>query len=65
MKWIKVEDRLPNPGERVLVAIENWVGEAYITKEGEWKRYDMIKFEDWMGKVVAWMQMPEYENLEG
>ena len=60
MKWIKVEDRLPEPGERVLVAVDGFVCEAFLKVTGQWERYRYINFESYMGKVEAWMPMPKY-----
>jgi hypothetical protein len=62
MKWIKVKDKIPPYGERVLVAIDDFVCEAYLSGGGKWKRYNSIDFENWMGEVVAWMPMPKWEG---
>ena len=61
MKWIKVEDKLPPFGMRVLVAVDSFVCEGYLNIVGKWKRYNSLDLEEWMGRVVAWMPMPKYK----
>lgn len=59
-QWISVEDRLPEPGERVLVTDGAFVGEAYRTIGGAWRRYDGVLFQVCLGSdVTHWMPLPE------
>ena len=56
-EWISVEERLPEPGERVLVAVAcHFVGEAFVNKSGVWMRngFEM----DWCPPTY-WMPLPE------
>lgn len=67
-QWISVEERLPEPGERVLATNGNIVGEAYITNAlplekisaARWKRHYGAS---WMAAfdadVTHWMPLPE------
>ena len=60
-RWISVTERLPRPGERVLVNIPGcqFVGEMYITDAGHWKRYDGNGLDAyWDDKAKWWMPMP-------
>ena len=53
-EWVSVEERLPEPGERVLAANGSFVGEAYMASNGAWMRHDGFPWE-----VDAWMPMPD------
>ena len=52
-EWVSVEERLPEPGERVLAAKGTFVGEAYLASNGAWMRHDGFPWE-----VDAWMPLP-------
>ena len=52
-EWVSVEERLPEPGERVLAAKGTFVGEAYLASNGAWIRHDGFPWE-----VDAWMLLP-------
>ena len=52
-EWVSVEERLPEPGERVLAAKGTCVGEAYLASNGAWMRHDGFPWE-----VDAWMPLP-------
>ena len=52
-EWVSVEERLPEPGERVLAANGNFVGEAYMASNGAWMRHNGFPWE-----VDAWMPLP-------
>lgn len=52
-EWVSVEERLPEPGERVLAAKGTFVGEAYMASNGAWMRHDGFPWE-----VDAWMPLP-------
>lgn len=57
--WISVEDRLPEPGERVLATDCGFVGEFYINKRGKWQRYNVNCSELLMAlDILYWMPMP-------
>ena len=53
-EWVSVDERLPEPGERVLAAKGAFVGEAYLASNGAWMRHDGFPWE-----VDAWMPLPE------
>ena len=58
-QWISVEDRLPEPGKRVLATDGVLVGEAYRTSADTWRRYDGMAMRDCLGSVVThWMPLP-------
>ena len=59
-EWVSVEDAVPDPGERVLAANGNFVGEAYMASNGAWMRHDGFPW-----KVDAWMPMPYRRPPEG
>lgn len=59
-EWVSVEERLPEPGERVLAANGSFVGEAYMASNGAWMRHDGFPWE-----VDAWMPMPGRRPPEG
>ena len=59
-QWISVEERRPEPGERVLATDGIFVGEAYRTSADTWRRYDGIAMRDCIGSVVThWMPLAE------
>lgn len=59
-QWIRVDDRRPKPGTRVLATDGVFVGEAYRTSADTWRRYDGIAMRDCIGSVVTnWMPLPE------
>ena len=59
-EWVSVEERLPEPGGRVLAANGSFVGEAYMASNGAWMRHDGFPWE-----VNAWMPMPDRRPPEG
>ena len=59
-EWVSVEERLPEPGERVLAANGSFVGEAYLASNGTWMRHDGFP---WV--VDCWMPMPDHRPPEG
>ena len=59
-EWVSVEERLPEPGGRVLAANGSFVGEAYMASTGAWMRHDGFPWE-----VDAWMPMPDRRPPEG
>ena len=59
-EWVSVEERLPEPGGRVLAANGSFVGEAYMASNGAWMRHDGFPWE-----VDAWMPIPDRRPPEG
>ena len=59
-EWVSVEERLPEPGERVLAANGSFVGEAYLASNGTWMRHDGFPW-----KVDCWMPMLARRPPEG
>ena len=53
-KWISVKDRLPEPGVRVLASDEEFVGEFYINKRGQWQRYNVNDVALLMALDILW-----------
>ena len=59
MRWIPVEERLPEPGERVLATDCGFVGEFYINKRGKWQRYNVNCSELLMAlDILYWIPLP-------
>ena len=59
-QWISVEERRPEPWERVLATDSVFVGEAYRTSADTWRRYDGTAMRDCLGSIVThWMPLPE------
>lgn len=64
--WVSVEERLPEPGERVLATDCGFVGEFYINKRGQWQRYNVNCSELLMAlDILYWMPLPEPPEKEG
>ena len=58
-EWVSVEDRLPEPVERVLATDCGFVGEFYINKRGKWQRYNVNCSELLMAlDILYWMPLP-------
>ena len=58
-EWVRVYDRLPEPGERVLATDCGFVGEFYINKRGKWQRYNVNCSELLMAlDILYWMPLP-------
>ena len=65
-RWIPVEERLPEPGERVLATDCGFVGEFYINKRGKWQRYNVNCSELLMAlDILYWMPLPAPPEKEG
>lgn len=59
-RWIPCSERLPEPGKPVLATDGGFVGEMYIGKRGEWRRYNVTYIEDLMAlDILWWLSMPE------
>lgn len=57
-KWIPATERLPKPGERVLVCI-GAVFEAFIDDGGKWQRYYSAPLNEVLGEPTHWMPLPQ------
>lgn len=55
-EWISIKERLPEPGERVLLSDGTFVAEGYILFTGEWMRNEI-----WVLPMhpTHWMPLPE------
>jgi hypothetical protein len=53
-EWTSVKDRLPEPGVRVLATDEEFVGEFYINKRGQWQRYNVNDVALLMALDILW-----------
>lgn len=59
LQWRDPVKDPPPKGERVLVDVGSFVGEAYMNASGHWIRYGAIDVEMMFNsKVKRWMQMP-------
>lgn len=59
-RWISAAEKLPEPGERVIVKDDAFCSEAYLTVSGTWCRYDATPWADITGSPVThWMPLPE------
>lgn len=56
-KWVSVEDRLPDKGERVFICTDMWVCACcYLNIHSEWKlAYDSSLFH---GNITHWQPLP-------
>lgn len=60
MRWIPCSERMPEPGKRVLATDGGFVGEMYIGKRGEWRRYNVTYIQDLMAlDILWWKPLPE------
>ena len=59
-EWVSVEERLPEPGERVLATDGIFVGEAYSSSANSWFRHTGFPWRDGVtGRTVRfWMPLP-------
>jgi hypothetical protein len=55
-RWISVEERLPEPGERVLVSNGGFVCESFLSQSGKWQRGGVDMF---FMTPTHWMPLPE------
>ena len=64
--WVSVEERLPEPGERVLATDCGFVGEFYINERGQWQRYNVNCHALLMAlDILYWMPLPAPPAKEG
>jgi|2_EtaG_2_1085320.scaffolds.fasta_scaffold295900_2 hypothetical protein len=59
-KWISIEDRLPDPGEDVLVydsGIGGGISKAYRSYEED--RFEILYMEYTFANVTHWQPLPE------
>jgi len=60
MDWRDINNSLPDPGERVLIACGISVLEAWLGDGGKWHRIGVNDVERYMKqKVTHWMPLPE------
>ena len=58
-EWVSVEEKLPEPGERVLATDCGFVGEFYINERGQWQRYNVNCHALLMAlDILYWMPLP-------
>ena len=64
-EWTSMAERLPAPGEHVLVAASGVVFEAFIDANGKWKNYtgglDLSKT---IASIAYWRHLPEEPQCE-
>lgn len=59
-RWIPVEERLPEQGERVLATDGGFVGEFYINSRGQWQRYNVNNYTLLMAlDILWWIPLPK------
>ena len=59
-EWVSVDEKLPEPGERVLATDCGFVGEFYINERGQWQRYNVNCHALLMAlDILYWMPLPE------
>lgn len=59
-EWVSVEEKLPEPGERVLATDCVFVGEFYINERGQWQRYNVNCHALLMAlDILYWMPLPK------
>ena len=58
-EWVSVDEKLPEPGERVLATDCGFVGEFYINERGQWQRYNVNCHALLMAlDILYWMPLP-------
>ena len=58
-EWMSVEEKLPEPGKRVLATDCGFVGEFYINERGQWQRYNVNCHALLMAlDILYWMPLP-------
>ena len=57
-EWVSVEERLPEPGRRVIASCGYFVGEAWLSVSGEWYRHDGFAWDNLDSDVTHWMPLP-------
>ena len=58
-EWVSVDEKLPEPGERVLATDCGFVGEFYINERGQWQRYNVNCHVLLMAlDILYWMPLP-------
>ena len=59
-EWVNVDEKLPEPGERVLATDCGFVGEFYINERGQWQRYNVNCHALLMAlDILYWMPLPK------
>ena len=58
-EWVSVDEKLPEPGKRVLATDCGFVGEFYINERGQWQRYNVNCHALLMAlDILYWMPLP-------
>ena len=58
-EWVSVDEKLPEPGTRVLATDCGFVGEFYINERGQWQRYNVNCHALLMAlDILYWMPLP-------
>lgn len=64
-EWVSVDEKLPEPGERVLATDCGFVGEFYINERGQWQRYNVNCHALLMAlDILYWMPLPKSPKEE-
>ena len=59
-EWVSVDEKFPEPGERVLATDCGFVGEFYINERGQWQRYNVNCHALLMAlDILYWMPLPK------
>ena len=59
-EWVSVDEKLPEPGKRVLATDCGFVGEFYINERGQWQRYNVNCHALLMAlDILYWMPLPK------
>ena len=57
-QWVSVEERLPEPGERVIATDGAFVGEGYMNCYGVWCRPNGMRWNMLDSEVTHWIPLP-------
>lgn len=57
-EWVSVEERLPEPGERVIATDGAFVGEGYMDCYGVWCRPNGMRWNMLDSEVTHWIPLP-------
>lgn len=57
--WREITPTDPEPGVRVILACDGFIGEGYRNARGAFYRYDAVSWENLLGRrPTLWMPMP-------
>lgn len=57
-EWVSAEERLPEPGERVIATDGAFVGEGYMDCYGVWCRPNGMRWNMLDSEVTHWIPLP-------